>query len=341
MIIKILLSPFSFLFYIISFIYHKFHDLFSKNAFSPKAPSISVGNLSVGGTGKTPMVMWLADFLLPTHNLLILSRGYGRKSKGFMEVKENMTFIETGDEPLAYKKMLGDKIKVAVCEKRKDGVDEMLSRYPNTNCILLDDAFQHRSINPGLSILLTTYSSPFYLDYPLPSGSLREPSIGAHRADIIIVTKCPEDLPQTKKKEFINSLNRFKKPIFFSKIKYDKIQSLYKEINSIDSILLVTGIANSSPLFTYIEKRYKVIHLKYSDHYSFTKNNIKEIHQKFNNFASNKMVILTTEKDLVRLCKYESETQMKNYPWYKISISLDFDDTKGLKKIIENYVRQN
>ena len=118
MIIKILLSPFSFLFYIISFIYHKFHDLFSNNVFSPKVPSISVGNLSVGGTGKTPMVMWLADFLLTKNNLLLLSRGYGRKSKGFVEVKESMTFIETGDEPLTYKKKWGDKINVAVCKKR-------------------------------------------------------------------------------------------------------------------------------------------------------------------------------------------------------------------------------
>ena len=321
--------------------YHKFHDLFSKNTFSPKVPSISVGNLSVGGTGKTPMVMWLADLLLPNNDLLLLSRGYGRKSKGFVEVKENMTFMETGDEPLGYKKKWRDKINVAVCENRKDGAIEMLSRDPKINCILLDDAFQHRSIKPGLSILLTTYFSPFHLDYPLPSGSLREPVIGAHRADIIIVTKCPEKIPEIKKKEVLNSLSRFKKPIFFSKIQYNKIQYIYKEVSSIDSILLVTGIANPSPLYTYLEQGYKVIHLKYSDHYSFTKKDIKEIHQKFDNFASNKMVILTTEKDLVRLCKYESETKMKTYPWYKVSISMDFDDTKALKKIIENYVREN
>lgn len=342
MIYKLLLSPFSFLFYIASFIYHKFYNSSLSHPYKPKVKSICVGNLSVGGTGKTPMVIWLVDHLLSSNNLLLLSRGYGRKTKGFIEVNEKMSYSHVGDEPLIYKKLWGSRINVAVSEKRKHAIEKMLNLFPKINCVLLDDAFQHRSLKAGLSILLTTYSNPFFSDLPMPSGSLREPVSGAFRSDIIVVTKCPQNITDKEKQEITFSLSKYNKPVFFSSIRYSNLINIYdNKSDLIKNVLLVTGIANPEPLLVHLKSNYNVTHLKFSDHYCFTNRDIKEIHQKFDNFASNNKVILTTEKDLIRLIKYESSSLMKKFPWYKIAISLKFNNEKSLLKLIDNYVRKN
>ena len=323
-------------------IYHWYYDFFSNKSYEPKIASISVGNLSMGGTGKSPMIVWLANHFIKNHKIMIISRGYGRKSNGFIEVFENMSHSLVGDEPLLFKKIFGNKLKVAVSEKRKIGIQKMTDLYPNISCLLLDDAFQHRKIQPGFSILLTTFDNPFFSDLPIPSGSLREPINGVKRSDIIIVTKCPDKLVNKDKERFIERLSAFNKPIFFSSIVYNAMTPLYDVIvDKIENVLLVTGIATPAPLLSYLELNYNVLHIKYSDHYSYTLDDINHIHQKFDNFASNNKIILTTEKDFVRFNDNKLDNYFNLNPWYKISISLKFDDEDGLIQLLENYVRKN
>ena len=342
MIFKVLLLPFSLIYFIVSMFYHWYYDLFSNKSYKPEITSISVGNLSMGGTGKTPMIVWLANQFVKTHQTLIISRGYGRKSKGFYEVDKNMSHSQVGDEPLLFKQIFGNQLKVAVCEKRKIGIQKMRNLYTDISFVLLDDAFQHRSIIPGFSIVLTTFDNPFFDDLPIPSGRLREPIQGIKRSDLVIVTKCPENLLKSDKEKYLKKLSKFNKPVFFSSIVYNSIIPISDLIvDNIENVLLVTGIATPAPLLAYLELNYNVLHIKYSDHYSYTVDDINHIHQKFDNFASNNKIILTTEKDFVRFKDNKLYNYINLHPWYKISISLKFDNENSLIQLIENYVRKN
>ena len=299
--------------------------------------SICIGNLSVGGTGKTPMTSYLAEMFYSEKRVQILSRGYGRKSKGFLNVSITETSKNAGDEPLFYKLKFKDHVQVSVCEDRKAGIERIGTA--NFDLLLLDDAYQHRHVKAGFSILLTSYSDLFVNDFLLPSGTLRESPKNANRADCIVVTKCPENLSLNEQQSIENKLNRFSKPIFFSHISYKEIICFGKPMVSIEKVILVSGIANPKPLFDFLQKSYKVELVQFLDHHQFSKSEIEEIHRKIDTFASNKTIILTTEKDFARLHDKIKDWKLNDYPWYYIPIQMEIKNEKEFKSLINNYVR--
>jgi len=267
-------------------------------------PTICVGNLRVGGTGKTPHVEYIAKILSQNYHVAILSRGYGRKTKGYISAHEiqNRNSKVIGDEPMQYVTKFSN-VEVAVCEKRKIGIQKLLHTYPNLEFIILDDAFQHLSVNYSLKILLTEYERPFFEDFPLPVGDLRECRNASKYADIIIVTKCPENLTPEEKTAFIQKLKlQQHQELFFTKINYKS-----EHLHSPSSILLITGIANPAPLVQYLENQYEKIHtLHFPDHHIFTKNDINKIITLKKKLGGENCTIITTEKDAVRLQDFEN-----------------------------------
>lgn len=259
-------------------------------------PVISVGNLSVGGTGKSPMVEWLVRILKEDYRVAVLSRGYGRKTKGYLEVKEDATPEEVGDEPLQIKRKFPD-IMVSVCESRQQGIERLT---PKAEVVLLDDAFQHRKVRPALSILLTPYDQPFLEDYILPAGNLREARSGYKRADIIVVTKCPDRVAYAKLQELQFRMRLLpEQSIYFSNIGYgdqllggpDTLPLAYLKDKP---FTLVTGIAKAQPLVGFLKKQgFRFEHLAYPDHHRFTQGELDTI--------AKKEIVLTTEKDFQRL----------------------------------------
>lgn len=338
MILKgILLAPFSLIWFAITEIRNCLFDWGILDSYKIPKKSICIGNLSVGGTGKTPMTSYLADMFYREQKVQILSRGYGRKSKGFLKVTITETAVNVGDEPLYYKLKFKEHVEVAVCEKRKYGVEQIGS--DNFDLLILDDAYQHRHVKAGFTILLTSYSNLFVDDFLLPAGTLRESQKNADRANCIVITKCPDDLSFDLKKSVSNKLSRFNKPIFFSHIKYQEFISFGKSIELIEQVILVSGIANPKPLVDYLQKSLKVELFQFSDHHLFTKSEINEIHRKIDTFVNKNTVILTTEKDFARLHDKITIWSLKEYPWYYIPIEMEIDDEKEFKSLINNYVR--
>jgi len=212
----------------------------------------------MGGTGKSPVALYITKLVTDKINLAILSRGYGRKTKGFKWVEQNCLSSEVGDEPLLFKTIIGDKIPVAVCEDRNIGVEKIVNAFPQTELVLLDDAFQHRKINPGFSILLSTYQKPFFRDVILPMGTLRECRNGASRANVILITKCPNELSTHDKKMFKDSLEKYNKPVFFSRVVYGDWINFTFEVSTIKNVIVVSGIANPTGMIENLAASYKV-----------------------------------------------------------------------------------
>lgn len=307
--------------------------------YSIPVKSISVGNLSTGGTGKTPHVHYLADYLKRNNEVCIISRGYGRASKGFQWVEIASSAHEVGDEPLFYQKSFEAEVLVAVGEKRSEAVQRVLNEVPSVSLFLLDDAYQHRAVKCGLSILLTEYYKPFFNDQVLPTGNLREFPHNKNRADLVIVTKCPDELSRNEKERFRARLNMKEKPVFFSKIIYG-VPVGFKQEHwlSPENVILVTGIANSNPLLKYVSAQARTEHVSFSDHHDFKDSDIEAIHRKFDTFAHKNAVILTTEKDYVRLSQFISKGALEKYPWFYLPISIQIDEEEKFKSIIDQYV---
>ncbi|NNM22250.1 MAG: tetraacyldisaccharide 4'-kinase [Flavobacteriaceae bacterium] len=259
-------------------------------------PVICVGNLSVGGTGKSPMVAYLVEFLRKDFKVAVLSRGYKRKTRGFREVEVTSTVEEVGDEPLQFKQNF-PKITVAVCEDRQEGIERLKEQ---AGLVILDDAFQHRKVDASLTILLTPFHDLFIDDLLLPAGNLRESRKGAKRADIIIVTKCPEDASYARLNEIQYELNLLPhQQVFFSRISYDQLiygetETLPLEYLSDKPFTLVTGIANPQPLLDHLQRKgYEFQYKRFGDHHAFSESEIHALRQH--------EIILTTEKDYMRL----------------------------------------
>lgn len=264
-------------------------------------PIIAVGNLSTGGTGKTPMIEWLINHY-KGKRIAVLSRGYGRQTKGFIEINKNHTAGQVGDEPLQIKSKFGDLIVSAVCEKRVDGINKLLKTH-SLDVILLDDAFQHRQVKASHYILLTSYFTPYYSDVVLPAGNLREARKGAQRAHTIIVTKCPEGLSEEQREVIVNKIRPLShQQVCFSTIEYDPAvrqlnrELLLKEIN-VNKVTAVTGIANPAPFVNFLEKSFEVEHLEFGDHHRFRESEVNIIKQQ--------EIVITTEKDYTRLSQWE------------------------------------
>ena len=330
--LRVLLFPFAIIYgwvvTIRNFLYDK--KWLGFTGVSYKKPIICVGNLSVGGTGKSPMIELLVSYLKDTHNLAVLSRGYGRKTKGYLKVEPNLPASQTGDEPLQFKQKF-PSLSVAVCEDRKTGIEKLL---PEADIILLDDAFQHRKVIPGFSILLTAFDELFYEDYFLPAGNLRESRKGASRADVIVVTKCPDKVSYARLQEikFLLNLASHQK-VYFSKIGYAATifgvsESLPLAYLKDKSFTLVTGIANPDPLVLFLnEQGFSFTHKKYADHHRFSATEIAELKQD--------ELIITTEKDYMRL-----QVSLGKYALYYLPIKTIILNKQEMffKKTIEHAI---
>lgn len=323
--------PFVPIYYLATAIRNKLYDLNIKKSVSYGFPVICVGNLSVGGTGKTPMVEYLIVLVKDNYKVATLSRGYKRKTKGFQLANEKATAEILGDEPFQFYEKFKNEIIVAVDADRNNGIKKLQSLNENPDIILLDDAFQHRKVKAGFNILLTTYHNPYFKDVVLPTGNLREPKNGAKRADVIVVTKCPESISNTEKQGFVKKLKPERhQHVFFSSIQYaSEIVSLNDKIKLSDLgyFTLVTGIANPQPLVDFLTKnQLDFEHLNFKDHYHFSDLDIKNLETKER--------ILTTEKDFVRLKRHVS---LKDKLYY-LPINLKIDDNQKFNKLVKDFV---
>lgn len=344
-LLRILLLPFSLVYGAIIFVRNKFYDwgFFTSNTFS--FPIISVGNLEVGGSGKTPMVAYLIKLLQKEYKIATLSRGYGRKTKGFRWVKPDDTPLETGDEALQLKQKF-QNVSVAVCENRVFGVREIM---PNHQLILLDDAYQHRALKPGLSILLFDYHQLKRPRFLLPAGNYRESFGGRKRADLIIVTKSPKHILSAERQKIIADLNLFAhQKIFFSQIVYDEnlahifTKDTFKvaKITTKTTVFLLTGIAKPAPLISELKKHsQQIIHHAYADHHQFSPKNMLKLVSEFKNLAIADKIIITTEKDAVRLQEAKIYHLINDLPIYQWPIAVDFNNQNKIEfnQLIENY----
>ena len=316
-----------------------------KRSFKFSLPVINIGNLSVGGTGKTPHTEYLIKLLKDTHHLATLSRGYGRKEFGFKIADHKTTSKQIGDEPLQFYKKFGTDITVAVESDRVKGVMDICYQKEDVDLVLLDDAYQHRSIQPGFNILLTDFNRPFYSDYVLPVGDLRELRQGKNRADIILMTKCP-NFNEIDKTEIIHKIKPAStQTVFFSKVIYGDVYKFntFKPIeNPKENVILVTGIAKPNPLLNYLKKYYNVLeHCKYTDHYRFKEKDIDDISNLLVKFAELDPIIITTEKDAMRLIGCQFEEKIKQQPWCYQTITVEIDEKDKFDKLIFDYVQKN
>jgi tetraacyldisaccharide 4'-kinase len=349
--LKYFLYPLSFVYGIVTSIRNFLYDskILKSKAF--QLPIISVGNLTVGGTGKTPHAEYLIALLKKEFNVAFLSRGYKRKTKGFVLADTHSNLNEVGDEPVQIKQKFPD-VTVAVCEKRKKGIKILIEDQDrNIDAIILDDAFQHRSVEPNINILLLDYTQPVFEDHLLPVGRLRESLKAFHRANFIIITKCPSELKPIDQRVMKNKLDiRPYQNLFFTSIVYGEITPAEKGLTLLCddlhnySVLLVTGIGNPAPLLDYLKNQVGHIeHKKYPDHYSYKESDLAELSTLLLGIESQQKMIITTEKDLVRLKAVPNCPPDFFRNVFYIPIEIRFlDRTKELfnKKII-TYVREN
>ena len=276
-------------------------------------PVVSVGNITVGGTGKTPHVEYIIEALYRRYNVAVLSRGYKRKTKGFILANGNLTPRDIGDEPFQIFRKFGNLITLAVCENRRKGIRELLRINPDINLILLDDGFQHRYVKPKVNIVLVDFNRPPYEDRLMPLGTLREPAERLLRCDMVVVTKCPTDLTAMDIRMMKKNLDLFpSQQLYFSNIRYADPVPVFPvqspQLSSLqwlredDAILCLTGIATPKPLVRYLRqysRTLKVMH--FDDHHFFTRRDFGDIFKVFNSLEGKRKFIITTEKDAVRI----------------------------------------
>ena len=339
--IRWLLIPFSLIYGFIVFIRNKCYDWGIFKTVRIPIKSICVGNLSVGGTGKTPHVDYLIQhFLQSDKRIAVLSRGYGRQSKGVLIATESSTSADLGDEPLQYKQRYGNQIDVVVAEKRVLGVQTIQEKLSKTELIILDDAFQHRAVQAGFSILITPFDDLFTNDFMLPTGNLREWKSGKKRANLIVVSKCPPNMSSETKARIVRELQFPSERIFFSSVEYTDLAAFTpSEIGPIDHVLLVTGIGNPTPLLEFWKSKCSVDHMAFPDHHNFTLSDIKGIHEKFGTFEAKNKVIVTTEKDYMRLQQF-NEVFFEKYRWHYQPISVRLENHATFNSLLDEYFRQ-
>lgn len=276
-------------------------------------PIVSVGNLAVGGTGKTPHVEYLIERLAPGRNVAVLSRGYKRSTKGFVLATPESRPDEIGDESYQIYSKYGDRVTVAVCESRAEGIDRLRQLNPGLELILLDDAFQHRYVKPWASVVLTEFNRPLFSDHLLPYGHLRETRMALNRADIVVVTKCPPDMKPMQYRIFEENFNLFPfQKLYFSTFEYQGLIPIFEGVSAQppllrdmpphSSILAITGVANPRPFIKYLRRSGAKVKLRrFGDHHSFTERDMQRIVDAYDALKGENKYIVTTEKDAVRL----------------------------------------
>lgn len=321
-VLKLLLYPFAAIYNGVMRIRNHLYDTGQKPTFSFETAVISVGNLNVGGSGKTPMVEYLINLLGSRFPTVTLSRGYRRDTTGYRIAGSHDTARSIGDEPLQMFRKFGNLVHVAVGEDRVFAIPNILQEFPDTRVLLLDDALQQRSIKPNLSVLLTSADRPFYRDFLLPFGRLRESRSGARRADVVVVTKCREDMTSSEEDEMIARIRRYagEKPVFFSAISYGDPVPVRAGTSFSGSVVLITGIANASPIESYCASRFPLVrHFRFADHHKYTSSNLDEI-DRFIQSQDKDIVILTTEKDMAKLDCAEFERYLGSWKWFFLPI---------------------
>jgi tetraacyldisaccharide 4'-kinase len=341
---RILLLPFALLYGLIIAVRNLLYDKKIIRSYSFGLPLICVGNLSVGGTGKSPMVEYLITLLKPGYKIATLSRGYKRKTKGYSLAGNTTTALEIGDEPMQFHKKFPD-IAVAVGEERVAAIPQILHDRPGTEVIILDDAFQHRSITAGLNILLTEHNNLFTDDFYLPTGDLRDLKKSYKRAQIIVVTKCRPDLDETQKRKIVAEVKpTVNQSIYFTTIDYG---TAYHILNNTVvalgpglEVLLVSGIANPEPLKIFLEENSDAYSLmQYADHHIFTIDDLKDIRKRFAEMGNGRKIILTTEKDAVRLAKFHHE--ISDMPLFVLPIRHHFlfNEAEKFNQQVTGFIR--
>lgn len=301
--------------------------------------SIGVGNITVGGTGKTPHVEYLIRKYKASHQLATLSRGYGRKTKGFLTVDSSLSAEKVGDEPWQFFMKFGQQVKVNVGEKRAPAAQKINSLYPMVDWLIMDDVFQHLAVKPNFSILLCDYTRPFFQDYPFPLGRLREFRKGAQRADTIIVSKCPEAMSKEERAFFTSQLERYAPgiPVAFSKFTYGEVIPVLDVISKPAHWLLVTGIARPLPLVEYLQSQNSLLgHLQYPDHHDFSEAESLDVVKAYKKLGDHTAGILITEKDYARLSPMTKEA-WKELPLFYIPIEVAF--IEGEELLLQNIQR--
>jgi len=352
-ILKVLLYPFSIIYGFIISIRNLLFDMQLFRSHEFRIPVIGIGNITVGGTGKTPHTEYLIELLKSIGNIAVLSRGYKRKSKGFVLVSSSSPVTEVGDEPLQIKRKF-PFVQVAVDADRVHGINQLMQEDKDLKAILLDDAFQHRAVSPGLNILLIDYNRPIYEDQLLPSGRLRESCSGRYRANIILLTKCPEVIRPIDQRLLTMKLEL--KPyqtLYFTRFTYSLPISVFEKEAADWSFeleedkptaLLITGIAQPKPFVDHAHSISSVAnHLIYQDHYHFESKDFESIISKFEQITEKNKVILTTEKDAARLRSATHLPANLKKAIYYVPIQVEFLDNgkSDFDQQVLSYVTKN
>lgn len=296
---------------------------------------IAVGNLSMGGTGKTPMTEWLIRELKGDYKLATISRGYGRKTSGFRLAGEQDDASTLGDEPYQFYLKFGADILVSVCEERILAVPEIVQDHEDVAVFLLDDAYQHRKIHRDFNVLLTAYDRPFYSDFLVPAGGLREERKGAGRADAIVVTKCPAILANEEKQQISDSIKQYSgdRPVYFSHIGYDKpVRAIGEQVEMQGQVIVITGIARPDAFVAAAEEQWSVIqHFDFQDHYAFRATDLNKMLQTVKD-SQKPVSLLTTEKDMVRLLSMKEHPVFQQASLFYIPIRFVIDKEDDFRK---------
>lgn len=342
-----LLLPISLIYSFVLFLRHKLYDWHILKSKSFDIPNICVGNLNLGGTGKTPHIEYLVRLLSEKYRIAVLSRGYGRKTKGYVLANDSHNHYDIGDEPMQYFKKFND-IKVAVDENRCKGIEKLLKENQPPQIILLDDAYQHRKIKPGLNILLTDYYNLYSNDHLVPAGNLRDIRKAAKRADIIVVSKSPNVLTPYYKKDVEDSLKPLPhQKIFYSYIEYQEFVPFNKasqevNIKETKTILLFCGIANTYSLEDYLKRKYNTItKVQFNDHHSYSEKDMDMVIEKYNDIIGKNKAIVTTEKDAMRLINSSLSDKFSDIPIFTIPIKVKFHKEDDFNKEIIDYINNS
>ena len=369
---RVILIPFAWLYGFVIWIRNALYDNGFLASTGFNIPIISVGNITVGGTGKTPHVEYLTELLGEDYKVATLSRGYRRKTSDFRVASIESVASEIGDEPMQIKQRFPG-VTVAVDRKRVHGVKMLMNLVPPVEVILLDDAYQHRSLKPGFSILLIDYTRPADRDYLLPAGMLREPAVNRNRANIILVTKSPERIKPIELREYVNRLGlSMGQHLYFTSFRYGNLVPVYQDVpmvklqelkEHVSAILIITGIANPRPLRSYARRiSTNISQISFPDHHRYTRKDIERISGKYHelkdthelnetlelkrdpksNKEENEVLILTTEKDAMRLREHEPDQSVRR-AFHAIRIHVHFlnENKDEFDQQIRNYVSSN
>lgn len=345
-IVRVLLYPLALIYGAVVWLRNRLYDSGFYSSIEFSIPVISIGNLSVGGTGKTPHVEYLIRLLQYRFRVATMSRGYKRRTQGFLLADAETNALRIGDEPMQYYMKYPD-LTVSVAEERMTGIPKLLQQRPSVEVVLLDDAFQHRSVKAGVNILISDYAKPFYRDHILPIGTLRENRAAYKRADIIIMSKCPRNMNEKEAAEMKKLVApQQNQEVFFTSIKYDTPYELFTKERQIlhdQYVILVCCIAKPQPLINHLEGISKGVHvLSYTDHHYFLSKDLEEIEAAFKNWDVGPKVIVTTEKDAARLYLHAEKLRQWDVKIIvlPITVSFMFNGEQEFDSLITRYVEK-